>query len=684
MKGNVFFERISNKPQFSKMHPKVAAFFKDYLSNEKALKFNDRWVLNTHFPPYPSRAFDNLVEHFNLIGDVTERNLFSVTLAVTNRCDYRCWHCYNAGRTQQDISLSILKELVVRLQELGVVHVTMTGGEPLLRSDLEEIASFFDDRTYLTLNTTGDGLTNDRARALRDSGIFAVGVSLDSTDPKEHDRLRGKKGAFDTSIKTLQLASQNDLYPYIIAVATHDFLIPDKFRAFMQFASKVGALEVHLLEPSPTGRLAGRSDVLLNQAERELILNYQKEIAQDDALPILSSFLYLESPHAFGCGAGLTHLYIDGSGEVCPCNLVPLSFGNITNEPFHRILDRMGQHFRKPRSSCVAQMLSKQIHDEKLPVGPEGSIQICNSYLPREHSIPRFFQVRSEAKGEVGQKELQSAFNQIHEYYDEFWIKEAGKPIMELIDRLIFSGAESVIEVGCGTGFAAVLIADMLNDSAEFTAVDISEGMLLEAHKRARSKNTENIRFIAGDALEYLGTVGLFDVIFSSWTLGYIPLKPFFVRAYNVLNEGGRLAFIVHKEDSPYEQLEIFRKLISKNPSILKKRIAFDFPRDMDHVRDELESVELEVEHLMEGKVVFRYDRPEEVLEHLLKSGAGTVYYDALEASKKKYFEEEFIKSLDDRHKAITRYEVVHDYISCIAQKPNAKPVISAETVEKP
>ena len=260
----------------------------------------------------------------------------------------------------------------------------------------------------------------------------------------------------------------------------------------------------------------------------------------------------------------------------------------------------------------------------------------------------------------------------------------AGKPIKDLVNRLMFAGTESVLEAGCGTGFATVLIADMLNDSAEFTAVDISEGMLLEAHKRARSKNIENIRFIAGDALEYLGTVGLFDVIFSSWTLGYIPLKPFFMRAYNVLKEGGRLAFIVHKEDSPYEQLEIFRKLISKNPSILKKRIAFDFPRDMDHVRDELESAELEVEHLVEGKVVFRYDRPEEVLEHLLKSGAGTVYYDALEASKKKYFEDEFIKSLDDRHKAITRYEVVHDYISCIAQKPNAKLVISAETVEKP
>jgi uncharacterized radical SAM superfamily Fe-S cluster-containing enzyme len=137
MKGDVFFEQILSKSQFAKMHPKVASFFKDYLTNEKALNFNDRFVLNTHFPPYPSRAFENLVEHFSSIGDVSERHLFSVTLAVTNRCNYRCWHCYNAGRDQQDIPLSAHKELVTELQELGVVHVTLSGGEPLLRDDLE-------------------------------------------------------------------------------------------------------------------------------------------------------------------------------------------------------------------------------------------------------------------------------------------------------------------------------------------------------------------------------------------------------------------------------------------------------------------------------------------------------------------------------------------------------------------
>ena len=86
------------------MHPKTAVFFKEYLSNEKVIEFNGRFVLNTHFPPYPSGVFDNFAEHITEM-DAATRRLFSVTLAVTNRCNYRCWHCYNAGRNQHDMPL---------------------------------------------------------------------------------------------------------------------------------------------------------------------------------------------------------------------------------------------------------------------------------------------------------------------------------------------------------------------------------------------------------------------------------------------------------------------------------------------------------------------------------------------------------------------------------------------------
>ena len=670
MNGTEFFRQVAAKPPFSKMHPTVAAFFRDYLSNEKVITFNDRSVLNTHFPPYPGRAFDNLVEQFGMIGEVSERRLYSVTLAVTNRCMYNCWHCYNAGRSQQDISLSVLKKVIGELQELSAVRVTLSGGEPLLRDDLEEIAGCFDDRTYLNLNTTGYGLTSERARALRDSGVFAFGVSIDSTNPDEHDRMRGRKGAFETAIQALGLASENGLYPYIVAVATHDFLRPDKFRKFMRFAAESGALEVHLLEPCATGKLAGKQDVLLGKEDRKLILDYQKEIARDDDLPILSSFLYLESPEAFGCGAGITHLYIDGSGEVSPCNLIPISFGNIKDESLRDILDKMGSHFCKPRTVCVGHILAKHINYENLPTPPDVSNEICEKHLPRDHSIPRFFQIKSTAQGEVGSKELQSAYDRVHEYYDEFWVTEAGKPVEDIIDELSLTGKESVFEAGCGTGFATVLIADRLDDPAQVTAVDLSGGMLAEARKRALSEGLDNIRFIEGDALEMLGAGMPYDIVFTSWVLGYIPLRPFFHAATGALADEGFLVFIVHRENSPREPLQIFGELVADDPSILLKRVDFDFPRDMKHVESEIVSAGLEIEHLREGNIVFRYDTPEKVLEHLLKSGAGTAFYEAVDPARREEQEKQFIKILTERRGSKEDYEVVHDYISCVARKP--------------
>jgi MoaA/NifB/PqqE/SkfB family radical SAM enzyme/SAM-dependent methyltransferase len=670
MKGKEFLAQVLHEPPFSRLHPKVAAFLKDYLAHEKVVKFRGKHVVNTNFPPYPSPAFDNMAAQFNAIGEVTERSLFSVTLAVTNRCPYNCWHCYNAGRSQRDVPLAVLQEVVRQLRELNVVNVTLTGGEPLLRSDLEDVARAFDEKAFLSLNTTGAGLTQERAQALKDSGLFAVGVSLDSADPAEHDRMRGREGAFVTAVNALEMAGKAGLYPYIIAVGTHEFLQPERFEAFMRFAAECGAVEVHLLEPSATGKLAGHTDVLLSPKERQRILDFQREVAERDDLPILSSFTYVESRNAFGCGAGLTHLYIDGSGEVCPCNLVPLSFGNVTREPLLQILDRMGEHFCKPRTCCVGKTLSRHCRGDQLPLSPDASAMICKKHLPKRHSAPRFFQVRSEAQGDVGAEELKTAYDRIHGSYDAFWVIEAGKPVHELVDRMPFKGRQRVFEAGCGTGYATVLIADRLGASGEVQAVDLSEGMLAEARVRVRSQGVDNVRFVAGDALELLDTAGPFDTIFSSWVLGYIPLAPFFSRASQALAPGGRLAFVVHRENSPREALDIFWDIVAEDPSVLEKRVAFDFPRDLRHVRTELKAVGLEAEQLWDGYITFHYDSPEEVLEHLLKSGAGTAFYDAVDPLRRKALEQQFLDTLCSKQGTERPYKVVHDYISCIAKKP--------------
>lgn len=651
------------------MHPKTAAFFREYLSREKVVRFGDRFVMNTHFPPFPSRAFETLAAGFDRVGDADERNLFSVTLAVTNRCMYHCWHCYNAGRTQKDVPLDVLTALAAELQDMGAVTTTLSGGEPLLRTDLERIAGAFDSRTCLKLNTTGMGLTAERANALAENGLFALGVSLDSTDPTEHDRMRGHEGAFVTAVAALHTASDAGLYPYVIAVATREFLEPDHFRSYLKLAADEGAREIHLLEPSAVGNLAGENGVLLDSSERAVILRYQEETSHDDSLPIVSSFAHLESPDAFGCGAGLTHLYIDGAGEVCPCNLVPLSFGNITSEPLATILDRMAVHFRKPRPSCVGRVLGGHVPHGPLPLCPVDSARLCDAHLPKDHPVPRFFAVRSEATAEVESGDVRDAYDLIHGSYDEFWVVEAGKPVRDMVAVLPLSGRENVFEAGCGTGFGTVLLAERLKEGGSIVAADISENMIGEARKRIGDVAAGSIRFIHGDALELLGSGGPYDLVFSSWVLGYIPLEPFFQKAAGALIKGGTLAFIVHREHSPAVPLDIFGEIVAEDPSALLKRVRFDFPRDTGHVAGLLAGVGLEPVELRDGAITFRYDGPADVLDHLLKSGAGTAYYEALDPARRPALEKRFLETLAARKTSPGPYEVVHDFIACIARK---------------
>ena len=667
MRGDEFFSEVSKRPPFTKLHPKLAGFFKDYFSNEKAVRFGDQMVVNTHFPPYPSRAFDHLADGFRLLGDAYQRRLYSVTLAVTNRCTFNCWHCYNTGRSQVDLTMDTLEKVSTELQELGAVMITLTGGEPLLRNDLEEIVKLFDGRSCVIVGTTGAGLTAKRASKLRDGGAFGVGISLDSTDEGEHDRMRGKNGAYRMALNALATARRSGLYPYIVSVAPREFLRPAHFGSFMRFAAEAGALEVDLLEPSASGKLAGRTDVQLTNEERRLIFDYQKQVAEDDNLPILSSYAYLESPEAFGCGAGSTQLYIDGSGEVCPCQFMPMSFGNVGREPLAQILKRMGRCFRRPRASCLGCRLAGRIPDDRTPTPPDVSLRSCGEQVPESHALPRFFKIHSEARGEVGRDELETAYDRVHDDYDGFWLTEAAKPIEDLVGRLALRGGERVFEAGCGTGYATALLSEKLND---VLAVDLSKGMLAEARKRIHAAGADSVRFVAADALEVLESEGPFDLVFSSWALGYIPLRPFFVAASRALAKAGALAFIVHKENSPREPLEIFAELVARDPSVLLKRVGFDFPRDVADVQAGLAAAGLDVEEVWEGAVVFHYPSAEGVLEHLLKSGAGTAFYDAIEPERRTALTEDFVGLLAERCRCPTDHEVSHEYIACIARKP--------------
>ncbi|MCX6928403.1 MAG: hypothetical protein NT154_35120 [Verrucomicrobia bacterium] len=124
---------------------------------------------------------------------------------------------------------------------------------------------------------------------------------------------------------------------------------------------------------------------------------------------------------------------------------------------------------------------------------------------------------------------------------------------------------------------------------------------------------------------------------------------------------------MVHRENSPRETLEIFSELVAEDPTVLQKQVAFDFPRGTDHVRALVEGANFKVHSLWQDSIVFRYGSPEQVLEHLLKSGAGTAFHDAIDAARRPALTARFLQIMASRHPQGTDYEVRHEYVACVA-----------------
>ncbi len=125
---------------------------------------------------------------------------------ITRACNLKCIHCYISAGPQPDPNeLSTYEALRVasEIVEAGLPLVTLTGGEPLVRSDLWAIARriALSGDIRLAISTNGTLISRGTASRLRNTGFSYVGISLDSTRPEVHDAFRGMAGAFSRALR---------------------------------------------------------------------------------------------------------------------------------------------------------------------------------------------------------------------------------------------------------------------------------------------------------------------------------------------------------------------------------------------------------------------------------------------------------------------------------------------------
>ena len=122
---------------------------------------------------------------------------------VTRKCNYRCVGC-NVWKEQDERELSAaeIKKGMDILKEAGVVELVISGGDPLLRSDIDEIIDYATERFITTVYDNGS-MAAKKVDALRKADFVAI--SIDSLDPVKNDLIKAVPGAFKSAIEAVEL-----------------------------------------------------------------------------------------------------------------------------------------------------------------------------------------------------------------------------------------------------------------------------------------------------------------------------------------------------------------------------------------------------------------------------------------------------------------------------------------------
>jgi MoaA/NifB/PqqE/SkfB family radical SAM enzyme len=301
-------------------------------------------------------------------------------VAVNGQCPNRCARCSNVAREVSGAPLAQLKQLLAGLKNAGVASISLTGGEPLLRPDLPEIVRACGPEAAAQLFTSGHGLSGGLARHLRGAGLAAAFVSLDHFRETEHDRLRGRRGAFREALHAVESFLEAGVYTALQTVVEPALLEDGTPERFLEFAAKLGVHDVVLLTPFPVGVSAPCAfDGSVGQRLKALHLL----AARNPRWPKVTAMPLLESAELLACQAGRGLLYVSAAGDVFPCDFVPVSFGNVFETGLDEILARLRNAFGRPSHNCLACQFGHELSRPPAAVhGASQPIGIARDSLP--------------------------------------------------------------------------------------------------------------------------------------------------------------------------------------------------------------------------------------------------------------------------------------------------------------
>lgn len=316
----------------------------------------------------------------------------------TRACNFSCVHCRAEAQKEPDPNQITTQEALRLVEQIGEFCkpvFIISGGDPLLRKDIFEVAS---QATRLGLRVvmspSGSNLTAETFEKMKASGVKMISLSLDGSNAEVHDSFRQVPGAFDLAMKNMALARRSG-FAFRVNTTVTQHNLADLFN-IQGVASEMGASEWDVFMLVPTGRGKVKMEITPNQYEQTIQSIYKASLTS--AIPIKMTcapqYMRVIAQHqksqdqkhggGRGCMAGNGFCFISHVGEVFGCGFLPVPAGNIRRQNFKQIYQQSPLFLELRNRESLKGKCGKCEYKENCGGCRARALSIHNDYLEEE------------------------------------------------------------------------------------------------------------------------------------------------------------------------------------------------------------------------------------------------------------------------------------------------------------
>ncbi len=292
-----------------------------------------------------------------------QNSLRLVAWEVTRKCNLNCVHCRGGsekGPYPDELDLAECRAILDQISETGSPIVILTGGEPLLKEGIFDLAHRGTLKGLrMVMATNGTLLAPAVIRDIKDCGIKRVSISLDGADEDQHDRFRQVPGAFKRAVEGIGLLREEGVeFQINTTITRHNVQNMD---AILELAVNLGAVAHHVFLLVPTGRAREMVNQEIDAQEYERVLKWFYGMRDKVPLHLKATCaphyyrILRQEAHAKGdrvtyetygldavtrgCLGGTAFCFISHDGIVQPCGYLDLKCGDLRRDTFKAIWD---------------------------------------------------------------------------------------------------------------------------------------------------------------------------------------------------------------------------------------------------------------------------------------------------------------------------------------------------------